>query len=190
MTALATILPKGTNCGFGLTLLHSVVMIANMTTRIEFTSEIIDTLNYERYHHPVPLVQRRMEALWLKSHHLPHGLIAKLVGVSENTVRAYFQRFSAGGIEKLKEVDFYRPESALVEHTTSREAYFRDHPPATIKEVQREIETLTGIKRSETQVAEFLKKNSISGAAKSGCSPPKRIQTNRPPISLRRLNRV
>lgn len=138
----------------------------DMTIRIEFTPKIIDTLNHERYHHPVPLVQRRMEALWLKSHNLPHGLIAELVGMSENTIREYFDLFIEGGIEKLKEVDFYRPESALVEHTTSLEAYFRNHPPATIKEAQSEIETLTGIKRSETQVAEFLKKNSISVAAK------------------------
>lgn len=137
-----------------------------MTLQIEFTPEIIDTLNYERYHHPVPLVQRRMEALWLKSHDLPHGLIAKLVGVTENTIRDYFQLFIEGGVNQLKQVDFYRPESDLVEHTTSLEAYFRDHPPATIKEAQNRIEKLTGIKRSETQVAEFLKKNSISVAAK------------------------
>jgi len=142
-------------------------MIGDMTTRIAFTPEIIDPLNYERYHHPVPLVQRRMETLGLKSHNLPHGLIAKLVGVSENTIREYFQLFIEGGIEKLKEVDFYRHESALVEHTTSLEAYFRDHPPATIKDAQSKIETLTGIKRSETQVTEFLKKNSISVAARS-----------------------
>ena len=129
-----------------------------MTTRIDFTSEIIETLNYERYHHPVPLVQRRMEALWLKSHNLPHDLIAKLVGVCDNTLRDYFQLFTAGGTEALKHVDFYRPESDLVGHTTSLEAYFRDHPPATIKEAQSRIETLTGIKRGETQVAEFLKK--------------------------------
>jgi transposase len=133
-------------------------MMVHMTTRIHFTPEVIDTLNYERYHHPVPLVQRRMEALWLKSHNLSHGLIAKLVGVSENTIREYFQLFIEGGIEKLKEVDFYHPQSALVEHTTSLEAYFRDQPPATIKEAQSKIAALTGIQRSETQVAEFLKK--------------------------------
>ncbi len=139
-----------------------------MTTQIEFTPEIIEDLNYERYHHPVPLVQRRMWALWLKSNDLPHGWIAKLVGVSENTIREYFQLFLEGGIEKLKAVDFYRPESALVEHTTSLENYFRDHPPATIKEAQSKIETLTGIQRSETQIAEFLKKNSIFVAVKLG----------------------
>ena len=141
--------------------------MADMTTRLEFTPEIREALNYERFNHPVPLVQRRMEVLWLKSHDLPHALIAKLAGISENTVREYFQLYLEGGVEKLKAVDFYRPESELVTHTTSLEAYFRENPPATIKEAQSEIETLTGIRRSETQVAEFLKKNSISVAAKS-----------------------
>ena len=143
-------------------------MIASMTTAIQFTPEINETLNYERYHHPVPLVQRRMEVLWLKSHNLPHALIAKLAGVTENTMRDYLELFLEGGIEKLKEVHFYRPESKLVAHASSLEEYFRLNPPATIKEAQSEIEALTGIKRSETQVAEFLKKNSISVAARSG----------------------
>jgi transposase len=142
-------------------------MIVDMTTQLSFTPEIREALNYERFHHPVPLVQRRMEVLWLKSHDLPHTLIAQLGGVSENTMREYFELFAQGGIEKLKEVHFYRPESELVAHVSSLEEYFRVHPPATIKEAQSEIETLTGIKRSETQVAEFLKKNSISVVAKS-----------------------
>src|SRR3990170_5939127 len=138
-----------------------------MTKRLEFTPEIQETLNYERYHHPVPLVQRRMEVLWLKSHDLPHAMIVKLAGVCENTMRDYFRLYEEGDIEKLKEVNFYRPESELQVHITSLETYFRDHPPATIKEAQSEIEALTGIKRSETQVREFLKKNSICVAAKS-----------------------
>jgi transposase len=142
-------------------------MIVDMTTQLSFTPEIREALNYERFHHPVPLVQRRMEVLWLKSHDLPHALIAKLGGVSENTMREYFELYADGGIEKLKEVHFYQPESELVAHVSSLEEYFRTHPPASIKEAQSEIETLTGIKRSETQVAEFLKKNSISVAAKS-----------------------
>lgn len=142
-------------------------MIMVMTTRLEFTLEIQEALNYERYHHPVPLVQRRMEVLWLKSHDLPHALIAKLAGVSENTMREYFGLYEAGGLEKLKEVNFYRPESELQTHLTSLEAYFRANPPATIKEAQHEIEALTGIKRSESQVREFLKKNCICGGVKS-----------------------
>jgi transposase len=38
------------------------------------------------------------------------------------------------------------------------EAYFRENSPASIKEGQKEIEGLTEIKYSETQVREFLKK--------------------------------
>lgn len=115
-------------------------------------------MNYERYHHPVPLVQRRMEVLWLKSHELPHALIAQLGGISETTMREYFELYEEGGLDKLKEAHFYRPGSALDAHITSLEQHFRDNPPATIKEAQSEIKALTGIERSETQVREFLKK--------------------------------
>jgi transposase len=150
-----------------------------MTRQLEFPPAIQETLNYERYHHPMPLVQRRMEALWLKSHGLPHGQIAQLVNITENTLRDYFQLYLEGGVERLKEVAIRGPESALQKHYASLEAYFRAHPPATIKEAQSKIEALTGIQRSETQVREFLKKNSISGAAASGCFPPKLIPTSK-----------
>lgn len=129
-----------------------------MTMQLEFTPEIQATLNYERYHHPIPLVQRRMETLWLKSHNLPHALISLLAGVSENTMREYFRLYQEGGVERLKKVHFYQPESALQAHAATLEAHFRDHLPATVKEAMSEIEALTGIKRSETQVRQFLKK--------------------------------
>lgn len=150
-----------------------------MTLQLEFSPAIQEALNYERYHHPLPLVQRRMEALWLKSHGLPHGQIAQLVSITENTLRDYLQLYLDGGVERLKEVAIQGPESALQEHYASLEAYFRAQPPATIKEAQNKIETLTGIKRSETQVREFLKKNSISVAAGSGCSQPKPTPTRK-----------
>ena len=35
--------------------------------RIEFTEKMITELNYERYHHPHPKVQHKMEVLYLKS---------------------------------------------------------------------------------------------------------------------------
>jgi len=143
-------------------------MVEAMTTQLEFTSEIIEAFNYERFHHPVPLVQRRMEVLWLKSHGLPHEQIALLGNISETTMREYFQLYLEGGIDGLKQVHFYRPESELVQHINSLEEYFRVNPPASIKEAQSEIEALTGIKRSETQVREFLKKNYICIVGKSG----------------------
>jgi transposase len=139
-----------------------------MTIQVELSPEILKEIYYQRYNHPAPLVQRRMEALWLKGHGLPHGQIAELVGVTENTIREYFELYQQGGLEKLKELNYYRPESKLNTHITSLETHFREHPPASIKEAQSEIEIITGVKRSETQVAEFLKKNCISVAEKSG----------------------
>ena len=137
-----------------------------MTIQLQLTPEILQEIHYQRYNHPAPLVQRRMEALWLKGHGLGHSQIAELVGVTENTIRDYFELYQHGGVEKLKELNYYVPESKLNAYVTSLEAHFRDHPPASIKEAQSEIETITGVKRSETQITEFLKKNSISAVEK------------------------
>jgi hypothetical protein len=82
-----------------------------MTIQLEFTPEILKELYYHRYNHLAPLVQRRMEALWLKAHSLPHPQIAELVGVTENTLREYFELYQQGGLEKLKELNYYRPAS-------------------------------------------------------------------------------
>lgn len=124
--------------------------------KIEFTEEEKQALNYERYHYPHPRVQRKIEALWLKSQGESHKRIAELTGVSINVVTEYVQQYKAGGIERLKEINFYSPESELVEHQQTIENYFREHPPATIKEAMSLIEKLTGLKRSEKSVRKFL----------------------------------
>lgn len=125
--------------------------------RLEFSEADRQALNYERYHHPHPRVQQRMEALWLKSQGVAHHQIARLCGLSGNTVRAYLKQYQAGGIEALKHLTFHRPQSALEAHRETLEAHLREHPPQTIKEVVAVLETLTGIRRSPTQVRVFLK---------------------------------
>ncbi len=45
---------------------------------INFTEEDIKALNYERYHYPHPHVQRKVEALWLKSQGIKHKDICRL----------------------------------------------------------------------------------------------------------------
>jgi transposase len=126
--------------------------------QIAFTEEAIAQLHYERYHHPHPRVQQRMEALLLKAKGLPHHTIADCVGVCANTLRSYFTAYQAGGIDALKQNNFYQPTSALVAHQETLETYFRHHPPATIAEAAAVIERLTGIQRKPTQVRAFLQK--------------------------------
>ncbi len=107
-----------------------------------------------------------LEALLLKAYNLSPEQIEEIVGVSGNTVREYYELYQQGGIEKLKEINYYKPQGELVKHIVSLEAYFRENPPASIKEAQKEIEEITGVKRSQSQVREFFKKNSISVTGK------------------------
>jgi len=56
---------------------------------------------------------KKMEVILLKSEGLLHKDIARIVGISGNTVRSYLQDYQVGGIEKLKEIRFYQPQSKL-----------------------------------------------------------------------------
>ena len=127
--------------------------------KISFTQEDRDRLQYERFHYPHPLVQKKMEVLYLKSleRQLPHELIAEIAGVSSNTMLSYFRDYQKGGIAKLKEVNFYRPKSKLVKYTHTLEDYFKSNPPASTAEASAKIEELTGVKRGLTQTAIFIK---------------------------------
>jgi hypothetical protein len=59
-----------------------------MTIQLQLTPEILKEIHYHRYNHPAPLVQGRMEALWLKGYELAHAQIAELVGIhSERKAR-------------------------------------------------------------------------------------------------------
>ena len=62
--------------------------------------------------------------------------------ITENTLRDYFNSILRGEW-RGSEVAIPGPESALQEHYASLEAYFRAHPPATIKAAQSKIEALT-----------------------------------------------
>ncbi len=124
--------------------------------KIEFTEEDKKNLHYERFNHPHPRVQKKMEALWLKSRGLPHKTICQLACISKPTLCQYLKDYQQGGIEQLKKLNFYRPASELAKHKETLEAYFREHPMTSVKEAMAKIEELTGIKRSETQVRKFM----------------------------------
>ena len=125
--------------------------------KIHFTDAEIKALHYERYHHLHPRVQRKMEALWLKSQGVGHKEIGRLSGVSATTLTRYLREYEEGGLEKLREVRFYRPASEMKAYETTLEAHFREHPPVSAKVAMATIERLTGLKRSENRVREFLK---------------------------------
>ena len=140
--------------------------------QLEFSEAEVKALNRERYHHPHPRVQRKMEALWLKSQGLKHKEIRRLTGISASTLTSYLRSYQRGGLEALKTLRFYQPQSELQAYRGTLEEYFRVHPPATAKEAMAVIEDLTGVKRSPDRVRAFLKSLGMS-CRKVGMRPAK-----------------
>ncbi|NJR52185.1 MAG: hypothetical protein HC780_24060 [Leptolyngbyaceae cyanobacterium CSU_1_3] len=140
--------------------------------KLTFTEDEIEQLHYERFHHPHPRVQQKMEALYLKSQGCPHWQIVQLLRITEPTLLSYLRDYQSGGIAKLKQLTFYRPQSELKQHQESLEAYFREHPPKTLVQAAAKIEELTGIVRSREQVRVFLKSMGM-GCRRVGVLPAK-----------------
>ena len=77
--------------------------------QLEFTEAEQQSLHYERYHHPHPRVQRKMEALWLKSQGVAHREISRLTGISSTTLTSYLRAYQEGGIEGAQNDSFLPP---------------------------------------------------------------------------------
>jgi hypothetical protein len=80
--------------------------------RIDFTPEDVERLDYERYHHPHPRVQRKMEVVYLKSQGVPHRDIKRIERICENTLLSYLRDYQEGGIERLSPVPYEKPSQA------------------------------------------------------------------------------
>ena len=125
--------------------------------KIPFSEADLKALRYWRFHHPDPRVQVRLEALYLRSQGVANGEILRLCGIAKASFPRYLAAYAMGGLEELKRLNHYRPQSALQEHRPTLEAAFQQHPPATVAEAAARIEALTGIARKPTQVRQFLR---------------------------------
>jgi transposase len=131
-----------------------------------FNEEVLTEIRHDRYHHPHPRVQRKMEVLWLKSHGLNHADIAQLADVSPRSVQRYLDEFAEGGLQRIRRLGWQGKTCALDEHQQSLEDYFLEHPPRSAREAQDAIERLTGIRRGLSQVRAFMKKKLASAGGR------------------------
>ena len=123
-----------------------------------FIPEVLAEIRHDRYHHPHPRVQRKMEVLWLKSLGLTHADVAEFADVSPRSVQRYLDEFLEGGLEQVRRLGWQGKHCELDEHQQSLEDYFIEYPPRSAREAQAAIERLTGIRRGLSQVRAFLKK--------------------------------
>jgi transposase len=125
----------------------------------EFSREVLAEIERDRFRHPDPLVQRRMEVLWLKAHGETHVRIVELANLSRATVQRVLDLYEKGGIAAARTFHWKIPTSALMPHRPLLEEEFGQRPPHTVSEACERIEQLTGVRRGRTQVREFLREN-------------------------------
>jgi transposase len=123
-----------------------------------FSEEDQLELKRDRYEHPHPRVQQRMEVLWLIAQGVGYSEAARLGGVSPATGDRIVSLYRRGGVEALRQLHWRKPISALEAHHQTLEESFREQPAHTVNEACARIEELTGLKRGPTQVRQFLKK--------------------------------
>ena len=130
-----------------------------MRYSFSFSKEVIESVTRERYEHPDPRVQERMEILWLKSKHETHERIAELANVSRSTVQRTLRIYLAQGLAGIRSCGWKGQPSALTPHQAAIEAEFRERPPHTAHEAARRIEAMTGVKRQASRVRKFMKES-------------------------------
>jgi transposase len=131
-----------------------------------FSEEVLAEIRHDRYHHPHPRVQRKMEVLWLKSRGLTYAAIAELADVSPRSVQRYLDDFAEGGLDRIRQLNWQGKACELEEHQPSLEDYFLEHPPHSAREAQEAIQQLTGIRRGLSQVRVFMKKKLACAGAR------------------------
>lgn len=118
----------------------------------------IRQLNYERFHHPSPIVQKRFHVIYFKSMNYCHKEISKLASVHSNSITNFIKLYIAGGIDALKELNYTGPQSELDQYSKTIEKEFLKNPPLRSSEAGHTISILTGIKRCPTQIKTFMKR--------------------------------
>jgi transposase len=155
-----------------------------MMIELAFTPEIIEELHHERFNHPHPRVQLKMEAMYLRGKGFSCKEVCDICKISKWTLINYAKDFTSGGVEALKKFDCRGRRSGLEKHASSLKEEFSKRPPHTASEAAERIAKLTGVKRKLTQVKEFLKNNGFKyrkagHVPGKGCTEEKKQEQSR-----------
>jgi transposase len=93
---------------------------------------------------------------------MPTKAIAKSLCISEKSVIKYITNYTEKGILGITQENPYRPKSILENYSEDIVECLANQPCATINECVERIESVTGIRRSPTQVATFIKKKNLN----------------------------
>lgn len=66
--------------------------------KIDFSTDEIEQLHYERRYHTHPRVRQRTEALYLKALGYQHQEIGSIMQINKKTLRSYLRMYQEGGL--------------------------------------------------------------------------------------------
>ena len=122
----------------------------------------IQKLNYERFHYPCPLVQKRINAVYFKGIlGQSNSFIGELVDLDRNAVSRCIHAYNNNGFDALCQYNYGTNQSELEQFSSTILDSFLTKPPMSSGEAAVRIEEMTGIKRSPAQVRCFMKRNGL-----------------------------
>jgi len=131
-----------------------------MLTKLEISSGELARLNYERYHYPCPLVQKRLHSIYIKAvSGRSNEDVGNLTDAHRNSISEWVHVYQQGGIDELLKVNHGTHKSLMESHATNINELFTKEPPRSIGEAIIRIKELTGIERSHTRVRAFMKRH-------------------------------
>ena len=130
--------------------------------QINLSKVEIQRLNYERYHYPCPVVQKRIHAVCIKATtRMSNEMIGALVDLHRDSVDDWIKTYEKSGFNALCQFNYGTNKSEMENHADSILKFFTVQPPMNINEARSRIESLTGISRSPSQVREFMKRHGL-----------------------------
>ena len=122
----------------------------------------LEILNYDRYHYPDPMVQKRLHAVYLKGRlNYSNTMTGFISGLHPNVVARWISVYQQQGLAALKTNNYGKGKSKLETHAATLLADFEATPPHNSAEAAQRIFEKTGILRSAQQIRAFMKRHGL-----------------------------
>ena len=122
----------------------------------------LELLNYDRYHYPEPMIQKRLHAVYLKgSLNYSNTMIGFISSLHPNIVALWLKTYQNQGLAALKTNNYGKGKSKLETHAATILAAFGATPPHSAAEAAQRIFEKTGVRRSTQQVRVFMKRHGL-----------------------------
>jgi transposase len=128
----------------------------------EAISEALDDPSIEERH------KRRLLAIRMHQLNVPHGVIARTLSVSDDTITNYLKLYQTDGLSGLLENRYYQPVSQIEPFLDQIAQSLEQDPVATANEAAERIRRLTQVELSESQARRIMRRLGLAYRKSAG----------------------